>query len=573
MIPQKLTLSGFLSYQQPVELDFSTFDIACISGSNGAGKSSLLDGITWVLFGKARHRDDNLLINSHCNTAEVTLDFQYEGSLYRIIRSKTRDKPVRLEFQVFDKSWKTLTESTLRETEASLIRTLRMDYDTFINASFFLQGKADQFSQQKPGDRKKILGNILGLEVWETYRESAADMRRQRENELAGVDRTIAEIDAELGEEGERTRRLKEIEESLAQAGALRKSKEKLVETIRKQFQAVQEQQRVTGLLGDQFRQAENRLKQVQSQLTTRLSEKNEYEQKIAAAPEIENAYHSWLTMRSDLEKWEKLAESFRQVDAKRQAPRIAIEKERSRLEQEAATLKQRQTQVIELQKQLPSIQAALDKLEHEIQAVKERISSKGSLEENIRRLQDERAGLAAENKNLNSEMKVLKERLDRLRQPTARSARCAGRSLPLCTARNCWNPSRLRAIRRAEQFRQNLEAARQIDESVSQVESELRAIQQLDLQAQQKTRQLDQGSTQRKMLETQLQHWSDVEEVRFQEVRRLLDEETLCPGCPPGIGADRPIPGQAGVQPRRPRKSPPGGAGRACQPGKIPRP
>ena len=53
-----------------------------------------------------------------------------------------------------------------------------MDYETFINASFFLQGKADQFTQQRPGDRKRILSSILGLEVWERYSERAAERRK-----------------------------------------------------------------------------------------------------------------------------------------------------------------------------------------------------------------------------------------------------------------------------------------------------------------------------------------------------------------------------------------------------------
>ena len=43
MIPVTLNISGFLSYWEPVEVDFSSFKLACISGSNGAGKSSLLD--------------------------------------------------------------------------------------------------------------------------------------------------------------------------------------------------------------------------------------------------------------------------------------------------------------------------------------------------------------------------------------------------------------------------------------------------------------------------------------------------------------------------------------------------
>ena len=72
MIPLQLTLSGFLSYRDRVELDFTGFDLACIAGSNGAGKSSLLDAITWSLFGQARKRDDSL-INSSEEIAEVSL--------------------------------------------------------------------------------------------------------------------------------------------------------------------------------------------------------------------------------------------------------------------------------------------------------------------------------------------------------------------------------------------------------------------------------------------------------------------------------------------------------------------
>jgi exonuclease SbcC len=50
MIPVQLSISGFLSYRDPVEIDFTQFDLACIAGLNGAGKSSLLmplPGYVW----------------------------------------------------------------------------------------------------------------------------------------------------------------------------------------------------------------------------------------------------------------------------------------------------------------------------------------------------------------------------------------------------------------------------------------------------------------------------------------------------------------------------------------------
>src|SRR5512143_1638727 len=111
MIPVHLRLSGFLSYQDSVNLDFTSFDLACISGSNGAGKSSLLDAMTWALFGRARRRDD-ALINSHAQVAEVIFDFRYESNLYRVQRIKPREKTSMLEFFICtaEGDWRPLTE-------------------------------------------------------------------------------------------------------------------------------------------------------------------------------------------------------------------------------------------------------------------------------------------------------------------------------------------------------------------------------------------------------------------------------------------------------------------------------
>ena len=101
--PPALKLSGFLSYRDPVELDFSGFDLACISGSNGAGKSSLLDAMTWALFGQARKRDE-AVINLQSKAAEVAFTFAYETNTYRVMPlalPRGKDTPS-LEFQIVD---------------------------------------------------------------------------------------------------------------------------------------------------------------------------------------------------------------------------------------------------------------------------------------------------------------------------------------------------------------------------------------------------------------------------------------------------------------------------------------
>ncbi|MCA9920614.1 MAG: AAA family ATPase, partial [Anaerolineales bacterium] len=62
MIPTKLEISNFLSYRETAVLPFTGIHLACISGANGAGKSSILDSITWALFGQSRSRSDDDLV-------------------------------------------------------------------------------------------------------------------------------------------------------------------------------------------------------------------------------------------------------------------------------------------------------------------------------------------------------------------------------------------------------------------------------------------------------------------------------------------------------------------------------
>jgi exonuclease SbcC len=180
MIPLHIRISGFLSYHDTVELDFTSFDLACISGHNGAGKSSLLDAITWSLFGESRGRSSDVInLRQDVKAAEVMLTFQQENNTYRVQRTLPRNKNTMLEFQVRTQTgWKPLTEKTTRETQARIEQTLRLDFDTFVHASFFLQGKADQFTQQTATRRKEVLSNILGLEMWEEYKNKTAEKRK-----------------------------------------------------------------------------------------------------------------------------------------------------------------------------------------------------------------------------------------------------------------------------------------------------------------------------------------------------------------------------------------------------------
>ena len=218
MIPIKLELYNFLAYRNPEPLDLTGLHIACLAGANGAGKSSLLDAITWALWGKARSHTDNELIYGDEIEMQVRMIFSLEGSLYRVTRYRSRkgsgSSLLSLEIQDGDE-WRSLNESTIRATQNRLTGLLRLDHQTFINSAFLMQGRADEFTKKTPADRKAILGEILGLDVWGSYEERAKQHLRDIEDRRSQTESQIREIDTELAREVEYQRDLIEAQRAL----------------------------------------------------------------------------------------------------------------------------------------------------------------------------------------------------------------------------------------------------------------------------------------------------------------------------------------------------------------------
>src|SRR4030042_3244508 len=92
MIPVRLELHNFLAYRDPDPLSFEGIHVACISGENGAGKSSLLDASTWALWGKARSASADDLIYQNLRETRVALEFEMAGARYLVIRQRSIEK-------------------------------------------------------------------------------------------------------------------------------------------------------------------------------------------------------------------------------------------------------------------------------------------------------------------------------------------------------------------------------------------------------------------------------------------------------------------------------------------------
>lgn len=433
MIPIHLSVSGFLSYRDPAELDFTKFDLACISGENGAGKSALLDAITFALFGQARKSDESLInSNRDVSAAEVTFTFAHEGNTYRVQRLKPKEKTALLEFQIktADNRWKALTERTMRDTEMRIQETLRLDYETFVNASFFLQGKADQFTQQRPTDRKRILGSILGLEIWEQYRQSAAERRKALEGEVGTIDGRLAEINQELGEEERRKARLKDLEAQLKTLSNTRAAQESVLKGLRQRAAAVEQQATLVATLATQLQRTQGQLADLQARLGERQKEQQGYADLKGRAKEVEKAYSAWQKLREELSTWEEVAGRFHEQEKQRREPLNEISVEKARLETELAALKSEQLRVEEALVDRPFLLAELKTVNAKIKTIETKLANRGKVEQQLNAARKDHADAVGENPLLHQEMIKLRARIDQLKEATGPTCPTCGQPL-----------------------------------------------------------------------------------------------------------------------------------------------
>ncbi|WP_420631395.1 AAA family ATPase [Candidatus Leptofilum sp.] len=387
MIPTKLEISNFLSYRETAVLPFAGIHLACISGANGAGKSTILDSITWVLFGQSRSRSDDDLVNRLSaiddEAAEVSLEFELESTLYKVTRSKRKGKITRLDLQIAagDNAWKTLTEGKLRDTQAAIENLLRMNYDTFINASFLLQGKADEFTTKTPNRRKEILADLLGVTVWEKYRELAANRRKNEERQLDLLDHQIAEIDVELEQEVARQTAVTEAKIVLESITERLNDKEALLQQLRRAETAVQQHKQLVETLATNVNRAKAQLESLQRSQTQRQQERDGYAAILDEAEAITTKYTAWQEAEDTFQSWQERADAFNQIEQRKRPYELTIAEEKSRLTQQLEALEAQAARAEAAADEKQSLEDALTAARAELAALETQLETLNSQE------------------------------------------------------------------------------------------------------------------------------------------------------------------------------------------------
>ena len=341
MIPLKLTLSNFLCYRENVPpLNFNGVHVACICGSNGHGKSALLDSITWALWGKARGKVQDEMISYGADECRVELDFSSRDQNYRVIRSHGRGGRRRrggasdLQLMILDgDAARPITGDMIRETQARIDQTVGMDYDTFINSAFLVQGRADEFTNKTPTERKAVLSKILGLETYDKLQIRAREGNSWAENTVKISEGNVDRLRRELDQLVAPTAELKTVETTLFNANKdLEEQKVKTsalrdqVTELRRQQAGLEESSGRMVMLAKEAEQFESAHKVSQQQVVA-------FEKLISQASTIREGSAQLTAARNAFARLEEAGQTFDELERLRVSTAARIDLKRTQLE------------------------------------------------------------------------------------------------------------------------------------------------------------------------------------------------------------------------------------------------
>ncbi len=316
MVPTSLKLSNFTSYgENPPELDFTKFHMAAISGPNGAGKSSLLDAITWCLWGTSRAGDSSdALIRLGQNEMWVDFSFQLDKHVFTVKRRRIKKGGGSTALEFWSNSHN-LTEGTIKSTQQKIIDTLHLSFETFTNSSFLRQNHADEFTTKGATDRKRILADILGLDHYDALEEKAKERAKAAQTRMQTLDFSLIEMDRELMQSEDSQEKKKEAEGKISEL-------EKSIQEMETRLKSLQEEKAKLNALHEQqqkIRQTLSDLEQEFSQILAQGKQKaqtiKELEEALLELPGFDEKIATLKLLQKQLEDYNRIKQERLQLE------------------------------------------------------------------------------------------------------------------------------------------------------------------------------------------------------------------------------------------------------------------
>lgn len=170
-------------------------------GQMGAGKSTIMDAISFALFGTypaLQHRRTSvgsIIANrpERMKSASVKLGLEIDGESYEVERSLELNGSGKA---TLAKNGNYLQSQPQRVNE-EIEKILKLDYDLFSRAIYSEQNRLTYFLELRPSERKKQIDELLGLDRFATAQENATALINKVKDMVAESEKTATNFDVE----------------------------------------------------------------------------------------------------------------------------------------------------------------------------------------------------------------------------------------------------------------------------------------------------------------------------------------------------------------------------------------
>ena len=183
MIFTRLKLYNFKSHEHTV----ISFDkgISVIVGENGAGKSTILEAISFALFKQHTGKKIDDLVRNNANSMSVELEFSSNNRDYKIVRVKKSNLKSSLFKRTSSEGGYVHVCTGDREVANEIRQILDIDSDLFLNAIYIRQGEIAELVYKTPAEKKQLIGKLLGIDSLEKSWKNLLPFITDYETQLA----------------------------------------------------------------------------------------------------------------------------------------------------------------------------------------------------------------------------------------------------------------------------------------------------------------------------------------------------------------------------------------------------
>lgn len=166
--------------------------------SNGSGKSTILNSITYALYGQTSYglRADDVVNRQEGKDTSVILYVDVDGQAYRIERYR-KHKTHKNKVKLFQGNTE-LTGKSAKDTDNKIQELFGVDYNTYMNSIVQGQGEAEVFSKASDKGKKEILENITNIAIYKKAQDIAKEKVKEQNLDKGQVDRDIEELERHL---------------------------------------------------------------------------------------------------------------------------------------------------------------------------------------------------------------------------------------------------------------------------------------------------------------------------------------------------------------------------------------